>query len=132
MGRLCIGLLVLVAGCKSSSEVPIDPIAEAYCADCCLRLREEGLVPCNDAEVASCERLISQTLKAPCPDETAAYYTCVTDNACDESACQNEWATREACVAPPDAGAGGVGGGAGGGAGGGGVGVGGDGGGGGA
>ena len=113
MGRLSVGLLVLVAACKSSSAAPIDPVAEAYCADCCLRLREEGLVPCNEAEVGSCERLITQTLIAPCPDETSTYYSCVTNNACDESACQGEWAAREACIAGPDGGAGGGGGAAG-------------------
>ena len=114
MGRLSVGLLVVAAACKSSSPAPIDPVAEAYCADCCQRQGEEGLVPCDEAGVSSCERVITETLMAPCPDETNTYYTCVTDNGCDEAACQSEWAAREACMAGPDGGAGGGGGTAGG------------------
>jgi glycerophosphoryl diester phosphodiesterase len=83
-------LLAIVGACGSSGSEPIDPIAIEYCALC--------------SELNSCERVVDETLKAPCPDETAAYYTCVTEASCDESACEAEWMARQLCAgsAPRD------------------------------
>ncbi len=82
---LAAGLIVLALACSSESgPPPIDPLATEYCAEC--------------SEVTNCERVITDTLVVPCPDETRAWYTCVTDNACDEAPCQEEWAARRVCL----------------------------------
>lgn len=86
-----VGCLVMVVACSSSSDPPpIDPLAAAYCEAC--------------SELVSCERVITDALAAACPDETRAWYTCVTDNACDDTACDVEFAVRTACLgrAPVD------------------------------
>jgi glycerophosphoryl diester phosphodiesterase len=90
MRRLTIALALWAAACGSSSSTPIDPIADAYCAAC--------------SELGSCENVVNQALMAACPEETSAYYGCVTDNGCDESACATEWETRNICMgqAPKD------------------------------
>jgi len=78
-------------GCGSSSgDEPIDPLAVAYCADC--------------SELANCERLITETLNVVCQTETRAYYECVTENSCDTTVCEVEFAAREVCLgrAPVD------------------------------
>lgn len=88
---LCIGAIALVAACSSSSgDEPIDPLATAYCEAC--------------SELSNCERLITETLNSACPEETGAWYTCATDNACDDTACDLEFAARSACLgrAPRD------------------------------
>ncbi len=89
---LCVGAIALVVACSSSSgDEPIDPLATAYCEAC--------------SELSNCERLITETLNGACPDETRAWYTCATDNACDDTACESEFAARSACLgrAPRDA-----------------------------
>jgi glycerophosphoryl diester phosphodiesterase len=55
--------------------------------------------------LSNCERITSEALTVVCPDETHAWYACVTDNACDETPCETEWATRNLCMeqAPRDA-----------------------------
>jgi glycerophosphoryl diester phosphodiesterase len=94
MRRMCVGLagsLILVLGCGSSSgEPPVDPLATEYCAAC--------------SEVPNCERMITETLNVVCPTETRAYYECVTENSCDTTACEVEFAVREVCLgrAPKD------------------------------
>lgn len=88
---LSIGLLALAMACDSSSgDPPIDPLATAYCDAC--------------SELSNCERIVTEALTIVCPDETRAWYTCVTDNACDETACEVEWDTRDLCMgrAPKD------------------------------
>lgn len=114
MWRLSVGFLVFTFACKSSGSEPIDPLAEAYCADCCRTLQDGGLVPCPST--TGCERVINDTLKAGCPDQTRKYYECLTQNSCDTTACTAEWATREECMMPEpiDGGTGGSGGGSGG------------------
>ncbi len=80
-----IGLLLLAFGCGSSSEAaPIDPVATAYCAAC--------------SERPNCERLVNETINANCTDETRAWYSCATENACDSTACDTEWDQREVCM----------------------------------
>jgi glycerophosphoryl diester phosphodiesterase len=89
---LCAGVIALAVACSSSSgDEPIDPVATAYCEAC--------------SELSNCERLITETLNGACPDETRAWYTCTTDNACDDTACESEFAARSACLgrAPRDA-----------------------------
>jgi glycerophosphoryl diester phosphodiesterase len=84
------GLLLLLIGCGEDAPVPVDPLAEAYCAAC--------------SEETSCERLVTEALFIVCPETTQAYYQCVTDNSCDPAACSDEWAAREFCMgnAPRD------------------------------
>lgn len=91
MRRVSIGLLLLAVACGSSTAEPIDPLAVEYCA-----------VPCS--ELPSCERVVNDALNAACLDESHAWYACVTDNACDETACDTEWAARNVCLetAPKD------------------------------
>jgi glycerophosphoryl diester phosphodiesterase len=82
---LGVGCLVMVVACSSSSgPPPIDPLAIEYCAAC--------------SEFPNCERLITETLTVACPDETRAWYTCATDNACDDTPCEVEFAMRTACL----------------------------------
>jgi glycerophosphoryl diester phosphodiesterase len=93
MRRVWLGLagLLLLFGCGSSSgDQPIDPLAVEYCAEC--------------SELANCERLITETLTVVCQTETRAYYECVTENSCDTTVCEVEFATREVCLgrAPKD------------------------------
>lgn len=90
MRRLSLGLLISVAACGSSSTTPIDPVATDYCAAC--------------SDLPNCETVVNNALMGACPDETSAYYSCVTDNACDESACTEEWDSRSICMgqAPKD------------------------------
>lgn len=90
MRKLSLGLLMCVVACGSSSSTPIDPVAIDYCAAC--------------SEFTNCENVVNQALMAACPDETSDYYSCVTDNACDESACAAEWELRNICMgqAPGD------------------------------
>lgn len=90
MRRLNLGLLACLVACGSSSPDPIDPVAIDYCNAC--------------SEVSSCENVVNEALVAPCPEETSAYYTCVTNNACDVSACATEWEARNICMgmAPKD------------------------------
>ena len=88
---LCAGLLVLAVACGSSSgPPPIDPLATEYCAACSV--------------FSGCEELITKTLNVVCPDETHAWYACVTENACDDAPCETEWAARNLCMgrAPRD------------------------------
>ena len=88
---LCIGVIALAAACCSSSgDEPIDPLATAYCEAC--------------SELSSCERVVTEALTIVCTDENRAWYTCATDNACDETACEVEWAERNLCMgrAPRD------------------------------
>ncbi|RZV56011.1 MAG: hypothetical protein EX268_00325 [Deltaproteobacteria bacterium] len=87
-----VGLLLLASGCGSSSgAAPIDPVATAYCAAC--------------SEDSSCERVVNETINANCTDETRAWYSCTTENACDTSACDAEWDERMICMgeSPADA-----------------------------
>lgn len=88
---LGFALVVWMSACGSSSSETFDPIAVEYCASC--------------SEIGSCERVVTATIEATCTSETAAYYECVTEAECDESACQAEWQTREICMgaAPADA-----------------------------
>ena len=80
-----VGLLLLAFGCGSSSgAAPIDPVATAYCAAC--------------SEIPSCERVVNETINANCTDETRAWYSCATENACDTSACDAEWDDRKICM----------------------------------
>lgn len=90
MRRMSLGLLIWLGACGSSSSEPIDPLAESYCAAC--------------SEQRSCENVVNLALQTACPDETRAYYSCVTDNACDVTACETEWAQRSICMgdAPAD------------------------------
>ena len=90
MRILSLGVLIWVAACGSSSSEPVDQVAIDYCAMC--------------SEFNSCERVIDETIQAICSDETRAYYSCVTENACDESPCADEWETRNICMgrAPRD------------------------------
>jgi len=83
-------VFVVLAACSSSGSDPIDPVAEAYCAEC--------------SEQNNCERLITDTIEAFCTEETSAYYVCLTDNSCDDSACVAEWEDRNLCTgqAPKD------------------------------
>lgn len=81
---LSVGCLVMMMGCSSSSATPIDPLAVEYCAAC--------------SELPNCESLITETLTGACPDETRAWYTCVTDNTCDDTPCDAEFAARTACL----------------------------------
>ncbi|MBT8467098.1 MAG: glycerophosphodiester phosphodiesterase family protein, partial [Deltaproteobacteria bacterium] len=80
-----VGLLLLATGCGSSSgAAPIDPVATAYCAAC--------------SELTTCERVVNETINANCTDETRAWYSCATENACDSTACEAEWVQREVCM----------------------------------
>jgi glycerophosphoryl diester phosphodiesterase len=84
-------VIALAAACSSSpGDEPIDPLATAYCDAC--------------SELSSCERVVTEALTIVCPDETRAWYTCATDNACDEMPCELEWAERDLCMgrAPKD------------------------------
>lgn len=87
MRGLTFGLLVLGIACSSSGGGQVDELVTAYCAQC--------------SDFDNCERVISETLKAPCPDETRLYYECLTDNACDWEACGAEWTAREECIKAP-------------------------------
>lgn len=91
MRRVSVAALAFSLACSSSSPAAIDPIAEAYCAAGC-------------SELNTCERVITDTIQASCTEETGAYYQCVTDAACDESACGAEWEARNICMnrAPVD------------------------------
>ena len=97
---LVVGLVFAIA-CKSSSSAPPDPVAVEYCELC--------------SEFAICESVVGDALVGACPDQTRAYYVCLTDNACDPASCSAEWAAREECFLPADAGIGGSGGSGGGG-----------------
>jgi glycerophosphoryl diester phosphodiesterase len=90
MRRLTLGFLVWAVACGSSSSEPTDPLATEYCAAC--------------SELESCERVVNEAIQARCSDETRSFYGCVIDNACDESACADEWETRDICMgrAPRD------------------------------
>jgi glycerophosphoryl diester phosphodiesterase len=80
-----VGLLLLAFGCGSSSgAAPIDPVATAYCAAC--------------SEFPNCERVVNQTINVNCTDETRAWYSCATENACDSTACEAEGDQREICM----------------------------------
>jgi glycerophosphoryl diester phosphodiesterase len=48
--------------------------------------------------------LITETLNVVCQTETRAYYECVTENSCDTTVCEVEFAAREVCLgrAPVD------------------------------
>jgi|GEM_PF-6307882 len=90
MKRICIGLLATAIACSSSETEPIDPVAVDYCAAC--------------SELPNCESVVNGALSGICPEQTSAWYACVTNNACDETACTAEWAAREGCMgtAPKD------------------------------
>jgi glycerophosphoryl diester phosphodiesterase len=105
--------LVLAVACGSSSgPAPIDPLAVEYCEKCCDSCDETD--PAFEQQKASCERQINEALTVVCPDETEAYYACVTGNVveppdpnnlkCDTTACETEWAARNLCLgtAPRD------------------------------
>ena len=85
-----LGALLLLWGCGTDAPLPVEPLAEEYCAAC--------------SGIASCERLVTDALTVVCPDETETYYQCVTDNSCDETRCSDQWAAREVCMgnAPRD------------------------------
>ena len=85
MRRLTLTLLLGAAACSSSGPAPIDPTAEAYCAAC-------------SPDTPSCERVVTETIEAACTEENTAYYQCVTDSACDETACEDEWSARTLCL----------------------------------
>lgn len=87
---LGLGLTLAAFGCGSSDSADVDPLAKEYCAAC--------------SQFASCERVVTDALTTACPDETRAYYQCVTDNACDVTACEDQWSAREVCMgnAPKD------------------------------
>jgi hypothetical protein len=87
MASVAAALVLLAAGCGSSEPAPVDPLATEYCALC--------------SEFPNCERVITETLGTACPDETRAYYRCVTDNDCEVTACESEWTAREACMGSP-------------------------------
>lgn len=76
--------LTLAAACKSSGSEPPDPVAVEYCAAC--------------SELASCQRVVEGALVGACPDETRAYYVCLTENACDPMSCDAEWEERQNCL----------------------------------
>lgn len=79
------GVLLLAFGCGSSSgAAPIDPVATEYCAEC--------------SELSTCERVVNETIKAICTNETRAWYSCATENACDSTACEAQWDEREVCM----------------------------------
>jgi hypothetical protein len=91
---IAVGSMVLIvtatflvtAGCGSSEAEQVDPLAAEYCALC--------------SPFPSCGRVVTATLDAACPDQTRAYYRCVSDNDCGATACESEWAARAACMAP--------------------------------
>jgi glycerophosphoryl diester phosphodiesterase len=75
----------MALACSSSSgPPPIDPLATEYCEAC--------------SELTSCERVVTEALTVVCTDETRAWYTCVTDNACDTTPCDADFAMRTACL----------------------------------
>lgn len=80
-----IGLLLFGFGCgSSSSPAPIDPVATEYCAEC--------------SELPNCERVVNETINVVCTDENRAWYSCMAENACDDTACDAEWSQREICM----------------------------------
>ena len=115
---LALLLLMCSTACKSSSGEPIDPeveaLAAAYCEECCPddpgsagaggsggaggTGGEEEFTCVNSQQ--GCEELITETLLVPCPEETQAYYACLTQNSCRSTASEAEWAEREECVDP--------------------------------
>ena len=105
-GAFLLAGLTLAVACKSSGSEPPDPIAVAYCEAGC-------------SEFTSCLRVVDEALNGVCPEETSAYYVCVTENACEPTGCAAEWEVRQDCVvsvcitcedAGTDSGAGGTGG----------------------
>lgn len=90
MRRLSLGFLLCAAACGSSGGTEINPVATEYCAMC--------------SELGSCERVVTMTIEAFCTEENTSYYSCLTENACDETACVAEWDARDLCMgfAPKD------------------------------
>ncbi len=82
--------LTLAFGCKSSGTAPPDPVAVDYCAAC--------------GERPGCPTVIDDALNGACPDQTRAYYVCVTENNCDPLSCDAEWQARQSCFFGEDAG----------------------------
>lgn len=89
-GFILLASSILAVACKSSDPQPPDPVAVAYCADC--------------SDFPSCPTVIDEALNGVCPDQTRAYYVCLTDNTCDSASCDAEWQQRQACSGGEDAG----------------------------
>jgi len=84
---IVVATVLVGMGCDSSEPAPVDPLATDYCAIC--------------SAFPNCDRIVTDTLNAGCPDETRAYYQCVTDNDCDVTTCKSEWAARGGCLRNP-------------------------------
>lgn len=88
MTRGLTGLALLLSaafGCGSDSGgQPIDPVATAYCEQC--------------SELASCERLISETILDACTEETRAWYSCAIENSCGDETCDDLFDLRTLCL----------------------------------
>jgi hypothetical protein len=84
LGMLIATTVLIAMGCGSSEPATVDALATDYCAICSL--------------FSTCGSVVTDALNAACPDETRAYYRCVTDSRCDVTACESEWAAREACM----------------------------------
>jgi len=87
LGVIVVAAVLVGMGCGSSEPAPVDPLATDYCVIC--------------SAFPNCDRVVTDTLNAACPDETRAYYQCVTDNDCDVTTCKSEWAAREGCFRNP-------------------------------
>lgn len=87
---LLLAGLVLTIACKSSESQPPDPLAVDYCDLC--------------GERPNCPSLIDETINGVCPDQTRAYYVCLTENTCDPMSCDAEWQARQVCFLGEDAG----------------------------
>ncbi len=89
-GSILLASSMLAVACESSGSTLPDPVAVAYCADC--------------SEFSFCPIVIDEALNAGCPEETRAYYACVTENSCQPASCETEWQRRQACFGAEDAG----------------------------
>jgi len=87
LGVLIATMVLIATACGSSEPDPVDSLAADYCAIC--------------SRFSSCGRVVTDALSAACPNETRSYYECVTDSRCDVTACESEWAAREACLTNP-------------------------------
>ncbi len=90
IGFIILAGSILAVACKSSESQPPDPLVVEYCAAC--------------SERPVCLTVVDETLKGVCPDQTRAYYVCVTENACDPLSCDAEWQERQSCFLGEDAG----------------------------
>ncbi|MGB8224619.1 MAG: hypothetical protein WCF10_18660 [Polyangiales bacterium] len=87
LGVLIATAVLITIGCGSSEPAPVDSLAADYCAICSV--------------FSNCGSVVTDALNAACPNETRTYYQCVTDNRCDVTACESQWAAREACLNSP-------------------------------